>query len=482
MNSHPSRTEQEPVAAVHPNPWHPFVIVVGAAILNLLDTSVTNIAAPSVERDIGGGPSLIQWLGSAYTLALAAGLLLGGRLGDMFGRRRIYCLGMAGFVLASLACGLATSPGLVIAARVVQGLSASMVLPQSLGVIRSVFPPERLGKAFGIYGPVTGLAALVGPVLAGFLVSANLFGWDWRLVFLINIPLGLGLLIGGWVLLPSDRQADLSRLDIPGVLLASTAAVLLVFPLVEGRESGWRPWTWLSIMLALVLFGVFVLTEQRGDRAGRDTLVAASLFRSRVFTGGLVLAAGVFSSMVGTGMVLAVFLQRGLGLSPLAAALVVLPQAVGNLSGFLFSGSKALDRMGRGVFHLGIGIMAAGVLGVLGIIGLNSITAANVWTLCPPLALYGAGMGIFLARFFTTVLANVKPHEYGSASGSLNSVQQFSGSLGIAVLGTTYFAAAPHAGTPTEPLTAALAVTVVALTAAAAAVLLLPRSEIGARR
>ncbi|WP_144008792.1 MFS transporter [Enemella evansiae] len=465
-----------PNAPQAPRPWLPFSVVVGAAILNLLDTSVTNIAAPSIEADLGGGNSFMQWLGSAYTLSLAAGLLVGGRLGDMFGRRAVYCAGMAGFVTASLICGLAMSPAMLVAARVLQGLSAAIVLPQSLGVIRTVFPVEKLSKAFAIYGPLTSLATLIGPVLAGVLVSADLFGWGWRSVFFVNVPIGIVLLAAGWLLLPTGRQSSVSSLDGLGALIAASAAVLLVYPLVEGRESGWPLWTWLSIGCALALFVVFARVQQRRDLRGHATLVAASLFRSRVFTGGLVLAAAVFSSMIGTGLVTAVFLQRSLGLSAISAALIVLPQAVGNLSGFFVANSKMLDRMGRGTLRLGIAIMILGILCLFATLHLTTITPENVWLLSPCLAVYGAGMGIFLSRFFTTVLTNVKPHEYGSASGTLNSVQQFSGSLGVAVLGTIYFATLGHSA-PVAALTVTLLATLAFLTAAACAVSLLPKSR-----
>src|SRR4051812_4092356 len=223
--------------------WAALFVILAAEVMDLLDAMVTNIAAPTIRAELGGTAAVIQWLGAAYTLAMAVGLITGGRLGDLYGRRRMFLIGAAGFTLSSALCAVAGSPEILIGGRVLQGLLGAVMLPQGLGILREVFPPTEVAAAFGAFGPVMGLSAVGGPVLAGWLIGADYFGTGWRMIFLINLPLGVLAVLGGLAFLPESRSARGPRLDLIGVVLAGLASVLIVYPLVQGRELGWPSWT-----------------------------------------------------------------------------------------------------------------------------------------------------------------------------------------------------------------------------------------------
>src|SRR4051794_14941501 len=244
-------------------------------ILNLLDTTIVNIAGPSVRADLGGGLSSLQWMAAGYTLAMAVGLLTGGRLGDLYGRRRMLTVGLTGFLVSSLSCGLATSMGLLIGAGVVRGLFAGVRVPQAFGLIRALSPPQQIGKAFAALGPAIGLSTVAGPVVAGGLVQADLFGLGWRAIFLMNLPLGAFALIAGLRTLPAAPVTDRPRagLDLTGALIAGTGMFLLVYPLVQGRELGWPGWVFGVLAAALPVLAVFGLQQFRRSRTGRSPLV-----------------------------------------------------------------------------------------------------------------------------------------------------------------------------------------------------------------
>ncbi|MFD1931619.1 MFS transporter [Nonomuraea mangrovi] len=234
-------TPQENVA--YRRRWPALFVILAGSVMELLDATVTHIAGPTMRTELGGGTSLIQWLGAAYTLAMTAGLLIGGRLGDIAGRKRMFLIGVTGFTIGSMFCAVAVSPETMIAARVLQGLFGAAMIPQGLGLMKEMFPPKELQAAFGLFGPVMGLSAIGGPILAGWLVSADLFGTGWRMIFLINLPVGIAAVIAAARFLPSSPPAGGVKLDLPGAILASLGTVLIVFPLVQGGEHGWPIWT-----------------------------------------------------------------------------------------------------------------------------------------------------------------------------------------------------------------------------------------------
>ena len=427
--------------------WAALLVILVVEVMDLLDALVTTIASPAIRADLGGSLSLIQWLGAAYTLAMAIGLLTGGRLGDIFGRRRMFVVGAAGFTIASLLCGLAPSPGILIGARVVQGLFGAVMLPQGLGIIKQVFPPKEIAAAFGLFGPIMGMSSVGGPVLAGWLVDADYFGAGWRMIFLINLPLGLLAVGGALRFIPRDVRdgTRTPRLDVPGVLFAAIGTLLLIFPLVQGREHGWPAWAFAMLGAAVPVFAAFAWYEVRRERRGADPLVTPSLFRKRAFTGGLIAGLVFFAALIGLSLVYSLYLQIGLHYSPLKAGLTSLPQALGAVVGFGIAGAGLAAKLGRRLIQLGAVVMAIGA-GALWFTVRTVDTPASPWQLIPAGALMGIGMGLLMAPFFDIVLAGVEQHETGSASGTLTAVQQLGGALGIAVLGTVFFDLVPDEG------------------------------------
>ncbi|MEV0233085.1 MFS transporter [Nonomuraea sp. NPDC050786] len=433
-------TASEATTEVQPYRWRwaALFVILAAEVMDLLDALVTTIAAPSIQKDVGGGDSIVQWLGAGYTLAMAVGLITGGRLGDLFGRKRMFVIGALGFTTASLLCGVSAGPEMLIASRVLQGLFGAVMLPQGLGLIREMFPPQDMGKAFGMFGPVMTISSVGGPVLAGWLVDADFFGTGWRMIFLINLPIGLAAALAGMRFLPEYRLSNATKLDLVGVALVSTASFLLIYPLIQGRELGWPVWTYVSMAASIVLFAVFARYESRRAASGKDPLVTPGLFRKRAFTGGLVAGLAFFSGMMGLGLVFNLYTQLGLGFSPLQAGLTGLPQAIGGVIGFGLAMSGLQEKLGRGLLQIGTVVMAAGAAVLALTIHLAGLDVGS-WQLAPGLALVGIGMGLTMAPFFDIVLAGVEPHESGSASGTLTAIQQLGGALGTAVLGTLFF-------------------------------------------
>ena len=248
-------------ASAGTNPWLVLAVVLAAECMDLLDGTVVNVAAPTIHRTLDTSSTALQWIIGGYPLALAVGLLVGGRLGDLFGRRPMFLLGVAGFTIASAACGLAPSTGVLIAARLCQGLAGAMMIPQGLGLMREVFPPEDLKKAFGLFGPVMGSAAMVGPILGGGLIALHIGHDAWRPVFLINVPIGIGALIAAARLLPRVSHRHARQLDLVGAALATVASAALIYPLIQGRALGWPPWCFRLMAASVALFAASVLTS-----------------------------------------------------------------------------------------------------------------------------------------------------------------------------------------------------------------------------
>src|SRR5262245_27265503 len=267
--------------------WLGFFAILAAILLNLLDSTIVNVAAASIGADLGSSYSGLQWIAAGYTLALALGLLTGGRLGDMYGRRRMLLIGVVGFVAASVACAAAFSIESLIVARVLQGLFGAVMIPQGFGLIRDLFPPREIGKAFAALGPVIGLSTVLGPIVAGLLVDADLFGLGWRAIFAINIPLGVFAIAAGRIALAaaSVRQAGArpARLDLRGALLAGVGMLLLVFPLMQGRELGWPVWSLAMLAGSVPVLGAFARYQLRRRQRGETPLVELSVLAKRSY-------------------------------------------------------------------------------------------------------------------------------------------------------------------------------------------------------
>jgi EmrB/QacA subfamily drug resistance transporter len=427
--------------------WVGLFAVLAAMIMNILDGTVVNVAAPSIQLDLGASNAQIQWTAAIYTLALAVGVLTGGRLGDLFGRRSMLLVGTAGFVTASLLCAAAWSPEALIAARVAQGLFGAVMIPQSFGLIRDLFPPEEIGKAFGALGPVIGFSTILGPVVAGTLVDADLFGTSWRMVFAINLPLGLFAFVAGYRNLPrtAGTAAD-RRLDLVGAPLAGAGMLMLLYPLVQGRDLGWPAWVFGMIAASVVVLAVFVAQQRSRTRRGLPPLVELSVLARRSYASGVLFVIVFFGGIVGFSLSMGLFLQLGLAQSPLKASLTMAAWAVGAFVGSAFA-AMTMARLGRRILHLGLTVMTAG-LGYTYLVMQAEAFHVGAGDLALPLLTYGVGMGMIFVPLFDIIMGEVEDHEVGSASGLLESLQQLGASLGVAALGTVFFSALDPFPTP----------------------------------
>jgi EmrB/QacA subfamily drug resistance transporter len=418
----------------HPRRWLILALVLAVECMDLLDGTIVNVAAPSIREDLNSSLSALQWIAGGYALTFAVGLVTGGRLGDIFGRRKLFLLGVAGFTIASALCGTAQSTEMLIAFRLVQGAFAALMIPQGFGIIRAAFPDDELQRAFGLFGPVIGVSAVLGPVIGGVLTDAA----DWRWIFLVNVPLGIAALIGGRRLLPESRADDPPTLDLPGAALVTLAAGLLVYPLIQGREAGWPAWTFISMAAAFVVLAGFVAVERSRERRGVSPLVTPSLFRKRAFSAGLATVLVFFAGMIGLMLVFTLYLQLSQGYSAIAAGVAMIPWSLGTAVGAGVGAGVLGPRFGRPTLHGGLAVMLLGVLGMIAVVGSATGDVSSL-SLAGPELLAGIGMGAMLAPLFDFVLAGVDDHEIGSASGVLNALQQLGGAIGIAVIGTVFF-------------------------------------------
>ena len=418
----------------------PFVvlaIVLTAVFVQLLDVSIVNVAIPAIQTDIGASFGEVQLVLAGYQLAFACLLITGGRLGDIYGRKKVFMTGMAVFTVASTLCGLAPNGATLIVARIVQGLGSGLMFPQVLAVIQVTIPPRERGKAFGIFGATIGLATILGPVVGGLLISADLFGTDWRMIFLVNIPIGILALVAAFVELPDSRSPDAPRLDIAGAVLVTTGLFLLIYPLTEGRDKSWPGWILLMLLAALPLLVAFVVLQRRKTAANKNPLLLMTLFGNASFRAGLVLSMVFFAGVPAFFFTFSLYLQIGLGFSALHAGLTTVPFALA--SGVLSSRSDALaKRLGTNVLTLGSGVLTLGMV-VLIVVVHQQGTDLSSYVVAPFLLITGAGFGCFIAPLANVVMAGIDGREAGSASGVLSTVQQVGGALGLALIGLVLF-------------------------------------------
>ena len=421
--------------------WLGFLVVLAASVMDLLDSTIAQTAAPAIRADLAGTYTDLEWISAAYTLAMAVGLLVGGRLGDLFGRREVLLAGMGGFVGASLLCALAQSPEQLIASRALQGLVGAIMIPQGFGLIRELFGDAGQAKAFAIFGPVMGLSAVAGPVVGGGLVDLDLLGTGWRSIFLVNVPLGLAAIALGRRHLPHvPPSARGERIDLLSAAMAAAGCFALVFPIVQGRELGWPAWTFALLAGGVAVLGLFGRRQAclaRDPRAGRSPLVDPSVLHRRAYVCGLGLVLCFIGAMGGMVLVLNVLLQAGFGFSPLGSGVATIGIPVAAIFGSITS-SVLLERLGRTTIHIGTAVMALG-LAAADLVLRAQGAELSAWDLAAPLAVAGFGMGMVFVPMFDVILAGVEPPQLGSASGLLETVQQLGMSLGIAVVGTVLF-------------------------------------------
>ncbi|MCD9873105.1 MFS transporter [Streptomyces guryensis] len=422
--------------------WPALAALLLGEAMNLLDATIVQVASPAIHADLGGSVSDIQWFTAAYTLPFAVLLITGGRLGDIAGRKRLFVIGVTGFMLASAACALAPSVGLLITFRVLQGAAAAVIIPQTIGLIKAMFTGPEVSRALGSIGPVMGLAAVCGPVLGGVLTHADLFGSSWRAVFLVNVPLSLAVLAIS-PRLPENRAPRRPTLDLTGTLLATAGIGLVVHPLIGADLSALPGWSWGAVVAGLGLMAVFAAHQRRVAGAGRSPLVEPSLFAHRGFPAALVTSTSFFAVTNGLMTVVVLQLQLGAGVGVLKAGLTLAPWSVGLAVASWIAGAHLVERYGRRVMTLGLAVLSVGALSAIAVYRAAAADPGSYPTPLPlALGVVGAGVGLFTPAFFTAALKPLRPQEIGSAAGLLNAVQQLGATLGVAVLGSVYLGGA----------------------------------------
>ncbi|WP_336209488.1 MFS transporter [Nonomuraea sp. LPB2021202275-12-8] len=419
-----------------PNRWWALPVVLVAVFMTTLDFFVANVAVPSIRTGLGADAAAGQLVIAGYGLAYAAALIIAGRLGDLYGPRRVFVAGLALFALASAGCGSAPTTGVLVLARVVQGVAAALLAPQVLTLIGVMYRGADRPRAFGWYGTAVGLAGVSGQAIGGLLIAADPLGLGWRACFLVNVPVALLALAlvprlvprtGAAVLVPGGDR----RLDLAGAGLVAAGLVAVVLPLTQGREHGWPLWTWVSLGASVPLLAAFVRRQRRLVRAGGEPLVDPDVLREPGFASGLPAIALLFGTSAGLSFVLALYLQDGAGLSALAAGAVGTALNAGFFVACLRTG-RLVERFGRRVpvsgaltLLLGLGLLHRAI----------GAGAAPYW-LAAGLAVAGAGMGLLMAPLISGVLAGVRPERSGAAAGVLGTVQEAGGVLGGTVTGT----------------------------------------------
>jgi MFS family permease len=415
------------------------VILVGV-LLPMLDFFIVNVALPTIDRDLHASQPLLELVVSGYATAYALLLVLGGRLGDALGRKRLFLAGMAAFTVTSLACGLATSAVMLVAARVAQGASAALMVPQVLATIQAATTGDRRARALGRYGATGGLAAVLGQVLGGLLVSLNLDGTGWRPIFLVNVPIGVAGLLLAKRYVPDTRHGNAAKVDGRGTILLGLTVLAVLLPLTEGRSLGWPAWTIALLAFAPVAAVAFWRTEVRAERAGQTPLVPPSLLRHASMRRGLLLALPFFAGFGAFMFCYALLVQVGLHDSALTAGAGLAPMAAAFLIASL-STSRLLARYGARVLAAG-GLLQAVGLAVLGGTVYAGWPHVSVLALAPGLIIAGYGQGLVMSPLFGVVLSEVPQAAAGAGSGVLTTTQQTALALGVATLGSLFLALA----------------------------------------
>jgi EmrB/QacA subfamily drug resistance transporter len=418
------------------------LILLAGAFLPIMDFFITNVALPSIDASLHASASSLQLVIAGYGVAYAALLVLGGRLGDRYGRHRLFLGALVAFVLASLACGLAPNVGVLIAARIVQGGAAALLVPQVLATFHHTLEGERKARALALYGATSGIAAVVGQLVGGLLVSADIAGTAWRPIFLVNVPIGLVVLLIAARIVPATKSPHPVGVDLPGTVLFAATLVALLVPLTEGHALGWPWWAWLLLALAVVLGAVTFVVERRAEQRGEVPLLPPSLLRLPSMSRGLVL---VLAYSIGFGAFMFVFaltVQDGLHEDALHGGLAVLPMAL-----LFFAGSvlapRLITRFGRAALAAGAVVQLAGLAWLVAVL-ITDWPHVGLWSMAAPLALAGAGQSMLFAGLFRSVLADVPAHLGGIGGGILITLQQGGLALGVATLGTLYIGLAPH--------------------------------------
>ncbi len=430
--------------------WLALGILLVGPFLGVVDFFIANLAVPVIRTMLHATFAEIELVLVGYGMAYAICLITGGRLGDIYGRRRVFLLGLAGFVLTSAGCGTAGSADVLVVWRVFQGMAAAVMFPQALSYARVAFAPKERRLAFAAYGGVVGLASIVGQAAGGTLLGANLFGLEWRPIFLVNVPLGVVILLAGWKLLPESRSPSALRLDLVGSVLVAIALFLFAYPLMEGREAGWPAWAWISLVFSVPAFALFLRYERWRAATMGSPLVDPALFRDRAFLFGLLATLVYFAGHSSMLLMLTMYLELGRDLSPAAAGLALAPFSLGFIGGSLLAPRLAGRFQAHRALYVGAAIVAFSLL----LMGLRSWGADGLgsvlFSLPATLAVYGLGRGLLTGPLLNLILSQSEGAGAGAAAGVISTAQQLANSLGVALIGLLLFGILPAQPSPTD--------------------------------
>jgi len=429
--------------AVDPRRWMALAVLLTGTLLPPLDFFIVNVALPTIRTDLRASQGDSQLIVSVYAAAYAVTLILGGRLGDIYGRKRVFIVGMLGFGIASALCGFAPSPAVLVAGRLLQGVTAAVMGPQSLASIHAIFPAEEKNRALSFYGATFGLASVAGQLLGGVLVSADLFGLGWRNVFLINLPVILIAIPAASILLKENRAERSDKLDIPGAALLAAGLLALVFPLIEGREKHWPWWCQALLITCIPLLLAFWQYEKKKESKGDSPLIYPSLFRRSGLRRSLG-AAFFFYSLASFFLIFAVYEQGALGHDTLATGLAVLPFGIGFFFGPWCS-PTIVKRFGSRTASFGMLLEVFGLI-LAAILSLKGISSY----LFLPLFTIGLGQGIAIPALLRLNVDQVDPRFSGLAAGVVTATFQISAAVFVALIGGLFFTLAPDGVNPPE--------------------------------
>ena len=435
-------------------------VLMVATFMDLMDSTITNVALPTIGKNLGATPEQLEWTVAGYVIAFATLLITGGRLGDIFGHRRIFVIGIVGFTLASLGATLSQTGDLLVAARVLQGGFAGIMMPQVLSSVQVMFSPEERAPVLGIIGSLSALGAVGGLILGGWLVTADLLGMGWRSIFLVNVPIGVALVVAALLFVPRSRSEHPLRPDLVGVVLGGVGVFLVVFPLTDGRAAGWAWWIWAMLITSPFVIAAFVWQQGRMLKAHKAPLLPLPLFRDRGFASGQLVQ--VLSSIGNGGYVLILlyYVQSALGFTALAAGLTLLPFALGSMAATPLA-ILAMRRIGKWAVLLGGIVQAAALTWVLWTIWTAGASLTG-WDLTAPLALTGAGLMTLIMPLTSITLESVPTQDAGAASGTLTTFGQIGMVLGVALAGSVFFGILQDTADARDAVTTALWVPIVA--------------------
>lgn len=421
------------------NPWFALSIILFAPLMTVLDVFIVNVGLPTIQRYYHTTNASVQLVVAAYLVGYSVFLITGSRLGDHFGRKRLFSIGLLLFTVTSVCCGYAETIGELVLFRFLQGVSASLAVPQTVTLIQLTFSdPRDKDKAFGYYGVCLGVASVLGQFLGGYLIDAHLIRDSWRLIFLINLPIGLLASLLSMFFLKESKNKVIRKFDVTGVLLLTAVLTCLIYPIIQGRELGWPVWSVGMLLGSFVLLAVFIRNQGQKAKRGGDPLLHLDLFRYRSFTIGvacLLFLFGVHNSFL---LISAVYLQQSIHFTPLAASLYFVPMCLSFLVASLWA-SRRVSTWGIRLLQMGAGMMILSFV-------LQGVFFESGHGILLLFVLYGWGLGQIMPSLLNFSLKDIPAEYAGGASGVYSTIQQFSSALGVSMIGGVYFASVGKVG------------------------------------